>query len=155
MDFSEELAQLEADIETAQLALARQQADLDALRARRDSLRRSLIELERLKTLDDRAREHQSAEIRPVPSLQIVPLNWNSVDLSRRQRTDAIVEILELSPKPMRIPEVIEALKITTHEDHEYQVVASTLAFLSRSGRVMNISRGLYESANSAQAGSI
>ena len=148
MDLEEELAQLEADIEQAQVALARQQADLDALRARRDSLRRSVAELGRLKAESDRAQAPAGASGQIVRFPTEASSRWEDLDLSRHQRTDAIAEILERSSEPMRISEVIEALNTTTREHHDYQVVASTLAFLARSGRVSNVSRGLYGSSN-------
>jgi hypothetical protein len=148
MDLEEELAQLDAEIEQAQISLVRQQADLDALRARRDSLRRSVAELRRLKAEHDRASvpAGESGQIVRFPSSN--PTSWEDMDLSRHQRTDAIAEILERSSEPMRISEVIEALNAATREHHEYQVVASTLAFLARTGRISNVSRGLYGSSN-------
>ena len=142
MDLEEELNELDQAITDAQLELARRQADLDALRARRDSLRRSSEELARQQLRDERARDIPFDE--RWAAVDKSPLNWEGLSLRGQQRTDAIIAILNHSPRPLRIPEVVEALNATTLEAHEYQVVASTLAFLTRGGRIVNPSRGLY-----------
>jgi uncharacterized coiled-coil protein SlyX len=155
MGLEQDLIELDEAIDAAQLAVARQQADLDALIARRDSLRRSLARLQQAGERPAGDREGAVEDGRLVPFPVMVAPAWQDIDLSRRQRTDAIVEVLNRSPHPMRIAEVITALELTTNEKHEYQVVASTLAFLTRSRRIENISRGLYGGTHLAKLGEV
>lgn len=64
-------------------------------------------------------------------------------DLSLLPRTDAIVALLESSDRPLTIPEIADLLE--EHEQGgEYQVVASTLKYLTDGGRIERPSRGRY-----------
>lgn len=59
-------------------------------------------------------------------------------------RTDAIVEVLRLHNRPMSIKEVWDGLKAGGRAEPGYQVVASTLNFLQRNGRINKTGRGRY-----------
>jgi hypothetical protein len=127
MSIEDELVRLDGEIDEARTRLALQQAELDSLVARRESLARSLQTL------------------RPTqPAALTVPLFSEPVQFDGMQRTDAIVKLLNSASGSLTIAEVIRELQRGSNEKHPYQVVASTLAFLTEERRIRRVGRGRY-----------
>lgn len=126
VDIKSEVDRLGAEIEAAEGELIQRKAQLAGLRAQRDALAGELAAII----------DHQRSP--DVPPTTEMP-NLRTLD-----RTDAIVEVLRLTSRPMSIQEVWDGLKAGGRSEPGYQVVASTLAFLQRNGKINKTGRGRY-----------
>jgi hypothetical protein len=117
-----ELANLEERIANTEVQLVRLEAELAGLRATRDSIARAVA---------------TSAEA-AAPPMAAVP------DLARLDRTEAIEKLLGLAARSLSIGEVWDGLRAGGREEPTYQVIASTLNFLHREGRIRRTGRGRY-----------
>lgn len=125
MDLHAELQRLEQEIAAAEVDLIQRKAALAGLRAQREALAADLV------VVDDRA-SADSVATAEMPSLRML------------DRTDAIVEVLRVSERTLTIQEVWDGLKAGGRTERNYQVIASTLNFLHRNGRINKASRGRY-----------
>lgn len=108
--------------QSANLELGMAKADLDAAEARLASL----LDLSR-----------------SLSEASVAATDQPTLPLSALSRTDAIVEILKAHDTHLGISDVVRELE--PHDpDAKYQVVASTLNYLVREGRVTRPTRGRY-----------
>lgn len=128
MTLADDLEALDERIEARCNELVRLQAELAGLRAQRHALGRALKE----------AAERGSAGAAPAPA--------GAPDLRRFDRTEAIEHVLRSARRLMSISDVLDALRAAGRPEPDRQVVASTLNFLHRRGRISKPSRGFYAS---------
>lgn len=126
MDIKTEVERLGAEIEAAELELIQRKAHLAGLRAERDALAAELAQIA------DQALPSVPRRKADIPNLRML------------DRTDAIVEVLRVTNGAMSIQEVWNGLKEGGRSEPGYQVIASTLNFLHRNGRINKSGRGRY-----------
>jgi chromosome segregation ATPase len=126
VDLREELEQMDQEIADTETQLIRLKVHLAGLQGQRASLAAELA------AIADREISHRRPERRKYPNLEAL------------DRTDAIVEVLRSAGVPMSIQEVWDALSAAGRRESKYQVIASTLNFLHREGRITRPSRGRY-----------
>lgn len=124
MDIKSEIERLDSEIESAEIELVQRGAHLAGRKAHRQFL---VVEL-------SKAAEQRPSEVDPSPMRNLEALD----------RTDAIVEVLRLTGREMSIREVWDGLKAGGRPEPHYQVIASTLNFLQRNGRINKTARGRY-----------
>jgi chromosome segregation ATPase len=122
----DELTDLDERIDARSTELVRLQAELAGLRAQRNSLSRAV------KEAADREEAGARLAAGEVP------------DLRRLDRTEAIEQVLRSARRLMSISDVWEALRAAGRPEPDRQVVASTLNFLHRRGRISKPRRGFY-----------
>lgn len=115
----------QADFDAARFQLGVAKSELDAARARLTSL----YELE---------------DAMSVPMELDEDSERPPVELADMSRTDAIISILKDRGEHMSISEVLTELQSAHDADVGYQVVASTLNYLMKEGRVVRPTRGRY-----------
>ncbi|HEX9992159.1 MAG TPA: hypothetical protein VGB14_04450 [Acidimicrobiales bacterium] len=126
MSLDEELADLDDRIDSRSTELVRLQAELAGLRAQRAALGRAVRD----------AADREEATARVASGL--------SPDLRRVDRTEAIEHVLRSGKRLMSISDVLDALRAAGRSEPDRQVVASTLNFLHRRGRISKPRRGFY-----------
>ncbi|MFN2594084.1 MAG: hypothetical protein ABR579_04240 [Actinomycetota bacterium] len=127
MDIEEEVVKLDAEIATGESDMLQLEARLAGLRAQRDTLARAL------------QRPSLAGDL-----LSATP----PVSLRLLSRTDAILDVVRGRARPLTIQEVLNALREGGREETDYQVVATTLNQLARSGRLGKPARGVYGAAS-------
>ena len=113
-------------IEARSTELVRLQAELAGLRAQRNALDRALRDVVQ--------RGEAAARIAA----------GSADDLRGIDRTEAIEQVLRSGKRLMSITDVWEALRAAGRPEPDRQVVASTLNFLHRRGRISKPRRGFY-----------
>jgi hypothetical protein len=119
-ELKEALAQIEAGLATAELDHAKLTAKIAGLVAERDALERALRRV-------DGASGEQTAP-----------------ELTKLTKADAIVRVLQESAEPMRINEIVAALRSGGRPNENYNGVSVYLDTLLSAGRVTRVDRGLY-----------
>lgn len=127
MSIKDQVDQLDNEIQALEAEIIQGEARLAGLSAQRASLAKVLV-----------AQAEHEQRTAAAPTNETVP------DLSGRNRTDAIVEVLRSAGRAMAIEAVGEALEAGGCGEQEYQVVASTLNYLHHQGRIEKPSRGWY-----------
>jgi chromosome segregation ATPase len=122
----DELMSIDERIEARSTELVRLQAELAGLRAQRNALDRALRDVVQ--------RGEAAARIAA----------GSADDLRGIDRTEAIEQVLRSGKRLMSITDVWEALRAAGRPEPDRQVVASTLNFLHRRGRISKPRRGFY-----------
>ncbi len=123
MNFKDDVARLDEEIDALENELIQGKARLAGLVAQRASLSKDLAAY---------SDQQQRVAAPTVTELNGIP------------RTDAIVEVLRAAGTPMSIRQVWDGLKAGGRDEQGYQVIASTLNLLLQSSRVTRPSRGRY-----------
>lgn len=126
MGLQDELTTIDERIEARATELVRIQAELAGLRAQRNALDRALRDVA---DRDEAAARAASGVV---------------TDLRGIDRTEAIEQVLRSGKRLMSITDVWEALRAAGRPEPDRQVVASTLNFLHRRGRISKPRRGFY-----------
>lgn len=128
VEIRDQVAQLDSEIGALQAELVQSQARLAGLTAQRASLAQVLAEqAEREQSTSSAAEKYN-----------------NIPDLAGRNRTDAILQVLGATEQAMSIEDVAGVLEAGGNGPQGYQVVASTLNYLYRQGRIEKPRRGRY-----------
>jgi septal ring factor EnvC (AmiA/AmiB activator) len=122
----DELTALDERIDARSTELVRIQAELAGLKAQRNALDRAMR--------DAADRDEAAARV----------ASGAVTDLRGVDRTEAIEHVLRAGKRLMSITDVWEALRAAGRPEPDRQVVASTLNFLHRRGRISKPRRGFY-----------
>jgi Lon protease-like protein len=125
-ELRDELEQLNEELAAAETEAIRLNARISGLRAQRDAMAAALA---MLRPNEEAGRDE--------------PLRLDAI----KKRTEAIEALLRHAGTPMSIDQVKEALNQHWRDTSDYQVVASTLNLLHRTGRITKVARGRYVAA--------
>jgi hypothetical protein len=132
--------------ESTELRRLQRQAEAD----RQEAADRVAIAAEALHAARENLALHEaelaSAEARCkslAGSIEALEREDRPADLTAMARTDAIVELVRAASSPLSINEV-KALLDDHGQDSDYQVVASTLNYLTQTNRLARPTRGRY-----------
>lgn len=122
MEIADELAQVQEAVDAAERQLVTLQAELQGLRAKRNSLEAANRSTTRS--------EHSARSL--------------SAELAELTQIDAIIRILQVGDRPMTIGEVRQGLLEGGRPKADYAPIAASLSMLVANGRVERPTRGRY-----------
>ena len=80
-----------------------------------------------------------------IPQVGDESTSHHEASTTQMTKAQAIVEVLRVSSSPMRIAEIVTALKAGGRPNETYNGVSVYLDTLLKNSRVRRVSRGLYE----------